>query len=308
MDSLNGDTSGDASSSASSSSKHGSSNSGDNASSGSGSSHSLSHNSSGSGSGSGGDSPLPKHAKSDWKAEKGFNYGIKPPSTYSNKPTHPNGAYPPHAHVHVHVRPSNSHASLSLSNPYSSSHMHPTAATDPRCDLASSSSSQSQSVESYNHGCVIATNAYNLFAVSNDLPPTLSFDATSIGDIKTTLAAVDYFKNDQNTAAPQSRIIRPNPVQPDTSSFSTRTGTPYSKKVKNILLAVIPGGISAPRGAGGVSPQGSFTPIPNILNSQVTLKWRPAGDQNELNVYSPRSELEYRNLPSSNTLNSPGPL
>ena len=302
MDSLNGDTSGDASSSASCSSKHGSSNSGDNASSGSGSSHSLSHNSSGSGSGSGGDSPLPKHAKSDWKVEKGFNYGTKPPSTYSTKPTHPNGPFPSHAHVH----PSNAHASLS--NVYSSSHMHPIAAPDPRCDVASSSSSQSQSVESYNHGGVTATNAYNLFAVTNEMPPTPSFATSSIGDIKTTLAAADYFKN-QITAAPQPRIIRPNPVQPtDASSFSTRIGTPYSKKVKNILLAVIPGGISAPRGAGGVSPQGSFTPIPNILNSQVTLKWRPACDQNEFNVYSPRSEIEYRNLPSSNTLNSPGPL
>lgn len=275
MDSLNGDTSGDASSSGSNSSSK-DNNSGDdsnnNSSSVSSSSHSHLHNSSGSGSGSGGDSPLPKHVNSDWKAEKTFNYGTKPPNTYSTKPSHSNGAYPP-------------------------SHAHAAPTSSPRCEVATSS----QSVESYNHGN----------KPERAPPSTVSSVATlSVGEIKATLAAADYFKNQiPGPSQPRSFPLRPTPVaMPESYSLSLapHTGPPYIKKVKNILLSVIPMGISAPMGEGGVSPQGVFTPIPTGLNSQSAVKWQhqPLHDE----IHRLGTSIEYRNLPSSNILNALEPL
>jgi hypothetical protein len=273
MDSLNGDTSGDASSSGSNSSSK-DNNSGDdsNNNSSSVSSSSHSHNSSGSGSGSGGDSPLPKHVNSDWKAEKTFNYGTKPPNTYSTKPSHSSNAYPP-------------------------SHAHAATASSPRCEVTTSS----QSVESYNHGN----------KPERAPPVTVSSVATlSVVEIKATLAAADYFKNQiPGPSQPRSFPLRPTPVaMPESYSLSLapHTGPPYIKKVKNILLSVIPEGISAPMGEGGVSPQGVFTPIPTNLNSQLAVKWQhqPLHDE----IHRIGISIEYRNLPSSNVLNALEPL
>lgn len=180
-DSINGDTSGDARSSASSSSSSSSKN---NHSSGicsnleSGSGSSRSHNSSGSGSGSGGDSPVPKHASTNWKKVEGFNYGTKPqhtkqPSTYNTKLQHVTNAYPAHTSLH------------------SSKHIE--------------SASSSQSVESYNHGGVTNSNSNN---TSSPVPGAASKSSmlSHTQDIRSSLDPMDYVKG-EILAAPLTRKI-----------------------------------------------------------------------------------------------------
>lgn len=250
-DSINGDTSGDgtASTASNNSGSH-------NAPSSSGSSRS--HNSSGSGSGSGSDSPTPKHPTMDWgKAEQTpciFNYGSKT-----------SGGFKPNV-----VVTGNNTSQLGV-------------AYQPRA----AGSKKSQSVESYNHGGVVAVNeeanavekatylgysqqqtqdkriqavtAAPACPASATAPvPATTLSSSSSQEISATLASAEYYQGAVRREQTLSSGWHYPPLRPIPSSVAIPQHC--MAKVPNILLSVIPQGILAPRSAGGVSPIGSSSP------------------------------------------------
>lgn len=247
---------------------------------------SRSQNSSGSGSGSGGDSPVPKHAGNDWKEEKSFNYGakpphIKPPSSYSTMQQHVKGVYPTHTGL------------------VSSTH---------------SDTISRQSVESYNHGGMMAS------SIAPSPTPTATKAGSSNADSTVTLRTADCYKP-LTTCAPQAWKHPANrsaltqagapcegyslSLGPQVKATYSATEQPGLKKLKNIVLSVIAPGVLAPRGPGDTSPQGLFTPNPTLRNSQV-MQQESANRRN----HDDKGNFihGFRNLPSSNSSNASEPL
>ena len=75
------------------------------------------------------------------------------------------------------------------------------------------------------------------------------------------LAAADYYQGQtqEEPVPPQGRHYPPS--RPVTSVVIPMAAGKMTIKVPNILLSVIPQGILAPRGSGGISPRGTFSPI-----------------------------------------------
>ena len=321
---------------------------------GSGSSGSNSHNSgSGSGSGSGSDSPVPKHAKKDWKEkeergfEKGFNYGTKPPNTKppgvykaqhtqhadNRQHTQHANAYPTHIPTHISTTHSDVAASQSMES-YNHGGVAPGhtdySAPNPsmivleiKATLAAADYYKSQSAAppqwSYpqthpaHPAPVPAQETYSLSIgphLSVPYHTHASHPTTPMHTMQATLHPLVH-----PLALTHPLALHPiHPTHATHGSHGNHKNQIHPTKVKNILLSVIPPGISAPRGPGGTSPQGLFTPVPTILSSSYpnsqTIHRQQLSQLQQLSGHKNNGlggTTPHRNLPSSNS-NVPEPL
>ena len=224
---------------------------------------------------------MPKHPNMDWDKEQQascrFNYGTKPSGGFipnvavnSAAPTiHQNGAvYAPRpagakksqsveSYNHGGVVPVNEEAKAVEKATYlvyaAQDRLLQACTSSSTASLTTACSTSLQS--SGPHPPSIQHNLPVLSATESQVVMVQEINATLA------LAAADYYQGQtqEEPVPPQGRHYPPS--RPVTSVVIPMAAGKMTIKVPNILLSVIPQGILAPRGSGGISPRGTFSPI-----------------------------------------------